>query len=38
MNFAFEPELLMLRDSVRRFVQEELRLCRNSGAEAANGR
>lgn len=24
MNFAFEPELLMLRDSVRRFVQEEL--------------
>lgn len=24
MNFAFEPELLMLRDTVRRFVQEEL--------------
>lgn len=24
MNFAFDPELLMLRDSVRRFVQEEL--------------
>lgn len=24
MNFAFQPELLMLRDSVRRFVQEEL--------------
>lgn len=24
MNFAFDPDLLMLRDSVRRFVQEEL--------------
>lgn len=24
MNFAFAPDLLMLRDSVRRFVQEEL--------------
>jgi len=24
MNFTFDPELLMLRDSVRRFVQEEL--------------